>query len=184
MDRPVAVIGAEGATAAGLIIVPFRSPSAPPPRHRVSMREGLPPFPNSWWCSTWSPSWFPPGIPAPPGPPGRAAVVAVREETGGPPGPGPGGGPGAGRGRGGWCSPEPLRLRLVAGEDTLHRSDPGRELGVERVGPDGPSDAPLPPVVITYDALGIGRMASATLRFQRGRAVSTLVVSSLGRATR
>jgi len=52
------------------------------------------------------------------------------------------------------------------------------------VGPDGPSNAPLPEIVITYDALGIGRMASATLRFQRGRAVSTLVVSSLGRATR
>lgn len=113
----------------------------------------------------------------------RAAVVAVREET-------------AAllvraraeaRVRGGAgvvVLPEPLRLRLVAGEDTLHRSDPGRELGVERVGPDGPSDAPFPPVVITYDALGIGRMASATLRFQRGRAVSTLVVSSLGRATR
>jgi hypothetical protein len=113
----------------------------------------------------------------------RGAVVAVREET-------------AAllvraraeaRVRGGAAVvvlTEPLRLRLVAGEDTLQRSDPGRELGVERVGPDGPSDAPLPPVVITYDALGIGRMASATLRFRRGRAVSTLVVSSLGRVAR
>lgn len=37
---------------------------------------------------------------------------------------------------------------------------------------------------VRYDALGIGRLASRTLRFRRGDAVATLVISSYGRVTR
>lgn len=37
---------------------------------------------------------------------------------------------------------------------------------------------------VRYDALGIGRVASRTLRFRRGAAVATLVISSYGRVVR
>lgn len=111
----------------------------------------------------------------------RAAVAAVREEvaallvrT-----------RGEARARGGAAlliAPDPLRLVLVSGNDTLGTWEPGRERGVRWLGP-GSGRAPSP-VRIDYDALGIGRMASATLRLGRGRFTSTLVISSLGRVVR
>ncbi|HEX6589358.1 MAG TPA: prepilin-type N-terminal cleavage/methylation domain-containing protein [Longimicrobiales bacterium] len=36
-------------------------------------------------------------------------------------------------------------------------------------------------IVIRYDAIGIGRLANRTLRFERGRAVAGLTVSAYGR---
>jgi hypothetical protein len=39
-------------------------------------------------------------------------------------------------------------------------------------------------VVLSFDALGIGRVASATLRFKRGRSERTLVVAAYGRVRR
>lgn len=41
-----------------------------------------------------------------------------------------------------------------------------------------------PEIRIRYDALGIGRVASRTLRFRRGSASATLVISSYGRVSR
>lgn len=89
------------------------------------------------------------------------------------------------RGRGGAALivlPDPLRLLLVAGEDTLRRAEPGRERGV--VLEPAPGAASATPLHIEYDALGLGRMASATVRIRRGRATARLVVSSLGRVVR
>ena len=39
-------------------------------------------------------------------------------------------------------------------------------------------------VVLSFDALGIGRVASATLRFTRGRSERTLVIAAYGRVRR
>lgn len=39
-------------------------------------------------------------------------------------------------------------------------------------------------VELTFDAMGVGRVASQTLRFSRGSAQAELVVSSFGRVTR
>ena len=39
-------------------------------------------------------------------------------------------------------------------------------------------------VELTFDAMGLGRVASQTLRFSRGSAQAELVVSSFGRVTR
>lgn len=39
-------------------------------------------------------------------------------------------------------------------------------------------------VELSFDALGLGRVSSQTLRISRGREVATLVVSSTGRVTR
>jgi Tfp pilus assembly protein FimT len=73
---------------------------------------------------------------------------------------------------------------------------PAGELRVERA--DGvPLRDPIPlelrygvtivtarnlPVVLRYDALGIGRMTNATLQLRRGEAVVTVTVSAYGRA--
>jgi hypothetical protein len=110
----------------------------------------------------------------------RAAVLAVREEV-------------AAllvrarveaRGRGGaslLILPDPLRLRLVAEPDTLRAADPEMDRGVRLAAPPGGEVGPLR---IEYDALGLGRVASATIRLRRGRADAVLVVSSLGRVVR
>jgi len=42
----------------------------------------------------------------------------------------------------------------------------------------------VPRVEIRFDPLGLGRVASQTLRFRRGEETTILVVSSLGRVTR
>jgi Tfp pilus assembly protein FimT len=42
-----------------------------------------------------------------------------------------------------------------------------------------PRDAP---VVLRYDALGIGRMTSTTVRIRRGAAAATITISAYGRA--
>lgn len=78
--------------------------------------------------------------------------------------------------------PDPLRIRLVVEPDTLHRSEPGVDRRV-RLAPTG-AGRQAAPVRIEYDALGLGRVASATLRLERGRASAVLVVSSLGRVVR
>ena len=39
-------------------------------------------------------------------------------------------------------------------------------------------------LVVRYDALGLGRVASRTLRFERGRAVAGLTIASYGRVRR
>ena len=65
--------------------------------------------------------------------------------------------------------PEPVpRLELV------------RDWGVTVVSPGSSGDT----VVIRYDALGLGRIANRTLRFERGRAVAGLTVSAYGRVRR
>lgn len=56
-------------------------------------------------------------------------------------------------------------------------TDVGGRYGVGMEGADGL-------VEIRYDALGIGRLASRTLRFRRGRAEAGLVVSAYGRVRR
>lgn len=78
--------------------------------------------------------------------------------------------------------PDPLRLVLVAEPDTLRRAEPGVDRGVYLAPPPG-GGAPRP-VRIDYDALGLGRVASATIRLRRGRVEQSLVVSSLGRVVR
>lgn len=46
------------------------------------------------------------------------------------------------------------------------------------------TDASNPTITLTYDGRGIGRMASRTIRFRRGRAEAGLTFSSYGRARR
>lgn len=62
-----------------------------------------------------------------------------------------------------------VRRRLLLADDP----------GVAVVLPRGRTTSDL-----AYDALGIGRVASETLRFQRGEAESVLVVSGYGRVRR
>jgi len=50
-----------------------------------------------------------------------------------------------------------------------------------RISADGTSSSRI---VLRYDALGIGRMASRTIRFRRGRAEAGLTFSSYGRIRR
>lgn len=54
------------------------------------------------------------------------------------------------------------------------------EWGVALVTPGAASDT----VAIAYDALGLGRVASRTVRFERGRAVAGITVASYGRIRR
>jgi type II secretory pathway pseudopilin PulG len=77
---------------------------------------------------------------------------------------------------------DPLTLHLIAGSDTLHAADPQHRTGVYRLPPPG-SEA-LRPLRIEYDALGVGRVASATVRLGRGRARGVLTISALGRVVR
>ena len=71
----------------------------------------------------------------------------------------------------------PGRLETLAGDTLLWWSDELRDSGVRIELPGGRSET-----TITFDALGLGVVASRTLRFQRGRAESALVISSRGRA--
>lgn len=66
-----------------------------------------------------------------------------------------------------------------AGDTVRRRISLGTDPGVALVLPRGRSASDL-----AYDALGIGRVASETLRFRRGSAESVLVVSGYGRVRR
>lgn len=70
------------------------------------------------------------------------------------------------------------RFRIDVGGSPGAPVDLGREYGV-RVETGGAGD-----VVLRYDALGIGRIASRTLRFVRGDATAGLTVSAYGRYRR
>lgn len=70
-----------------------------------------------------------------------------------------------------------LQVEATDGE-VLARTNPGAE-GVEvRIG-GGRDEA-----VVVYGPMGIGRAASLTLHFERGRARASLVISSYGRLRR
>ena len=70
-------------------------------------------------------------------------------------------------------------LRVWAGDSLLwHDASPGRE----RVAISLSSGAET--TTLTFDALGLGVVASRTLWFRRGEAEARLVVSARGRATR
>ena len=68
---------------------------------------------------------------------------------------------------------------IVAGEDTLVRSDLQTAYGVmlslsgDRNGAD-----------LIFGPLGLGRVASQTIRLRKGRAEAKLIVSSFGRVVR
>lgn len=66
-----------------------------------------------------------------------------------------------------------------AGDTVRRRLTLGSDPGVALVLPRGRSGSDLP-----YDAIGIGRVASETLRFRRGAAETVLVVSGYGRVRR
>lgn len=67
---------------------------------------------------------------------------------------------------------------LLRGESEVARVPVGE--GGVRIDPGSPRDT----VVVSFDALGLGRVASRTLTFRKGEAEASLVLSSLGRATR
>ena len=73
----------------------------------------------------------------------------------------------------------PPAMRIVVGESFVGSEelvfDEGVELALSRN---------RPAVEFTFDAMGLGRVASQTLRFSRGSAQAELVVSSFGRVTR
>jgi type II secretory pathway pseudopilin PulG len=74
---------------------------------------------------------------------------------------------------------DPARAELSAGNEVLALAHLRDEYGVTLTLSSGRPEAEL-----TFDALGLGRVASQTLRFSRGRAEVRLVVSSLGRVAR
>jgi type II secretory pathway pseudopilin PulG len=73
----------------------------------------------------------------------------------------------------------PWRAHAAARGEVLRRVDLEEDFGVTLSLGGGRSD-----VAITYDALGLGRVASQTISFRRGSAVAELVVSSHGRVRR
>jgi type II secretory pathway pseudopilin PulG len=74
---------------------------------------------------------------------------------------------------------EPARVELSAGDEVLALAHLHDEYRVTLTLSAGRPEAEL-----TFDALGLGRVASQTLRFTRGGAEARLVVSSLGRVAR
>jgi hypothetical protein len=70
-------------------------------------------------------------------------------------------------------------VRLVSGDSLLVLLHPLRDLGVEVSLGGGRESAE-----VAYDPLGLGRVASRTVIFARGRARDTLRISSYGRVTR
>jgi len=73
----------------------------------------------------------------------------------------------------------PPRAELIAGEDTLARTKLEESYGVTLSLSRDRSEARL-----RFGPLGLGRVASQTLRFRRGDAEVLLVISSFGRAAR
>ena len=73
----------------------------------------------------------------------------------------------------------PPRVELIAVEDTLARTKLEEVYGVSlTLSRDRPS------AIVRFGPLGLGRVASQTLRFRRGGTESLLVISSLGRVAR
>ncbi len=73
----------------------------------------------------------------------------------------------------------PAKAEARAGGIPLRTAALGAEFGVT-VGLSGAATN----VELAYDGLGLGRMASQTITFRRGRATTELVVSGYGRVTR
>lgn len=73
----------------------------------------------------------------------------------------------------------PGRARALVADSVLDTADLERELGVRVELAGGRTSAS-----VAYDAMGLGRMAGATITFRRGEASAALVVSGLGRARR
>lgn len=76
-------------------------------------------------------------------------------------------------------SVQPPKAILIAGSDTLFDADIGKTRAVTLSLSRDRSE-----VRLSFGPLGLGRIASQTIRFQRGSALATLVVSSLGRVVR
>lgn len=74
---------------------------------------------------------------------------------------------------------DPPSAELSAEGEVLARARLKEDYGVTLALSSGRTEAEL-----VFDALGLGRVASQTLRFARGDAEARLVVSSLGRVTR
>lgn len=74
---------------------------------------------------------------------------------------------------------DPWRAAAVAGDSTVRAVDLSAEYGVDLSLAGSPDT-----VEIRYDALGLGRVASRTLVFERGDQVASLVVSAFGRVRR
>jgi type II secretory pathway pseudopilin PulG len=74
---------------------------------------------------------------------------------------------------------EPPTLALVSDGETLASTDLRTQFGVSLDLPRG-----RPEVALRFDPLGLGRVASQTLRLSRGEAEALLVVSSFGRVRR
>lgn len=70
-----------------------------------------------------------------------------------------------------------LLTRSVTEDTPVKRLELTDEWGVAVGSPGFGGDT----IVIRYDALGIGRMANRTLRFERGRAAAGLTISAYGR---
>lgn len=66
-------------------------------------------------------------------------------------------------------------IETAAGERVGDTRDLDRSYGVALESSRGPV------LTLRFDALGIGRLANATIRIRRGRAVSSIVVSAYGR---
>ena len=73
----------------------------------------------------------------------------------------------------------PASATLIAGGEEVAHAVLADEYGVTLTLSRGHSEAEL-----TFDPLGLGRVASQTLGFLRGRAEAGLVVSSYGRVVR
>ena len=76
-------------------------------------------------------------------------------------------------------SASPPIAKVLAGEETLARATLDESYGVSMTLSRGQQEATL-----AFGPLGLGLVASQTLRFKRGEAEAVLVVSSLGRAVR
>jgi len=76
-------------------------------------------------------------------------------------------------------SVSPPMARVLAGEETLAGSMLEEIYGVSMTLSRGQQE-----VIMAFGPLGLGRVASQTLRFKRGEAEAVLVVSSLGRVVR
>ena len=74
---------------------------------------------------------------------------------------------------------QPPSVSLIAGLDTLTTLGLAADFGVEISLSRGREEATL-----RYGPLGLGQIASQTLRFRKGGSEALLVVSSMGRVTR
>lgn len=73
----------------------------------------------------------------------------------------------------------PATMTLLAEAEAVVQDAIGEDYGIEMS-----LSGARPSATLVFDALGLGRVASQTLRFTRGDAVTEVVVSSYGRVTR